>query len=62
VSRIAFKQAAEMAKAHQYGLRSGDSLHLAIARELGIQIIATLDKNMAKNAECFSMSTVQFDA
>jgi predicted nucleic acid-binding protein len=60
VSRAAFGLAAEMAQAHRYGLRSGDSLHLAIARETGAKTIATLDGTMARNARRFKMVTVNF--
>ncbi|MEQ1743508.1 MAG: type II toxin-antitoxin system VapC family toxin, partial [Candidatus Nitrotoga sp.] len=35
VSRDAFTQAAVMVRRHDSGLRSGDSLHLAVALELG---------------------------
>lgn len=51
VSRAAFKQAADMVKPHRFGLRAGDSLHLAVARELGASHMATLDENLANNAQ-----------
>jgi predicted nucleic acid-binding protein len=51
VSRAAFKQAADLVKPYRFGLRAGDSLHLAVALELGIRHIATLDGTLAKNAE-----------
>lgn len=60
VSRLAFREAADMARNYQHGLRSGDPLHLAIARELGAQTIATLDEVMAKNAKRLKMATVRF--
>lgn len=60
VSRAAFKVAAHMAQAHRYGLRSGDSLHLAIAQEASARTIATLDGTMAKNAKRLKMTTVPF--
>ncbi len=60
VSRAAFKLAADMAQAHRYGLRSGDSLHLAIAQEVGAKTIATMDGTMARNAKRLKMATVQF--
>lgn len=44
----------------RYGLRSGDSLHLASAHEAGAKTIATLDGTMAKSASRFKMSTVKF--
>lgn len=51
VSRAAFKQAADLVKPYRFGLRAGDSLHLAVALELGIRHIATLVGTLAKNAE-----------
>ena len=60
VSRLAFREAADMLSNDQSGLRSGDSLHLAIARELGAQTIATVDEVMAKNAKRLKMATVKF--
>jgi len=60
VSRIAFKLAADMVKAHRHGLRSGDSLHLAVAMEAGAKTIATLDATMAKNARRLKMTVVKF--
>ncbi len=55
VSRDAFKHAAEMVKLHAHGLRAGDSLHLAVALELGASHMATLDKTLAENAKCKGM-------
>ena len=49
-----------MAQSYKHGLRSGDSLHLAVAREIGAETIATLDKVMIKNAERLKMATVRF--
>ena len=60
VSRMAFKEAAEMAQSYKHGLRSGDSLHLAVVREIGVQTIATLDRVMIKNAKRLEMATVRF--
>lgn len=60
VSRAAFKAAAEMARAHRHGLRSGDALHLAVARELGARTIATLDATMAQNARRLKIGLVKF--
>lgn len=51
VSRVAFKQAAGMVKPHRFGLRAGDSLHLAVALELGAKHMATLDGTLAKSAQ-----------
>lgn len=44
----------------RYGLRSGDSLHLAIAQEAGAKTIATMDGTIARNAKRLKMATVQF--
>ncbi len=60
VSRVAFKEVAEMVRSYKHGLRSGDSLHLAVACEIGAQMIATLDKVMIRNAERQEMATVRF--
>lgn len=60
VSRAAFKVAADMAEAHGHRLRSGDALHLAVARELGADVLATLDTTMALNAKRFKLSLVKF--
>ena len=51
VSRTAFSQAAEMVKRRRHGLRAGDSLHLAVALELGASHMATLDGTLAENAK-----------
>ena len=51
VSRSAYSQAAKMVKPHQHGLRAGDSLHLAVAMELGASHMATLDGMLAENAK-----------
>lgn len=59
-SRTAFKAAADLARAHRYGLRAGDALHLAVAQEVAASTIATLDDTMAKNAKRLKMATVKF--
>lgn len=51
VSRNAFRHAAKMAQQHKYGLRCGDSLHLAVALELGASQMASLDTTLASNAK-----------
>ena len=60
VSRGAFKQAEAMVKLHQDGLRAGDSLHLAVALELGASQMATLDGTLARNAKANGMEMVEF--
>ena len=60
VSRTAFSQAAEMVKQHQHGLRAGDSLHLAVALELGASHMATLDATLAKNAKRKGLELIGF--
>jgi predicted nucleic acid-binding protein len=60
VTRTAFKAAADMVQVHRHGLRSGDALHLAVAREIGAKTIATLDDTMAKNAKRLKMGPVKF--
>lgn len=60
VSRAAFQAAAGMVQVHKHGLRSGDSLHLAVAQEIGARTIATLDGMMAKNAKRLKIATVKF--
>lgn len=51
VSRSAYNQAARMVKPYQHNLRAGDSLHLAVALELGASHMTTLDKILAENAK-----------
>lgn len=55
VSRTAFGSAADLAKQHAHGLRAGDALHLAVAREVGAKSVATLDGIMAANARRMRM-------
>ena len=50
VSRAAFREAADLASDHASGLRAGDALHLAVAREVGARSVATLDETMGDNA------------
>lgn len=51
VSRDAFRHAAEMVKLHDHSLRARDSLHLAVALELGASHMATLDRTLTENAK-----------
>ncbi len=60
LSRQAFGQAAQLARDVRSGLRSGDSLHLAMAIEAGAGSIATADTNLAKNAKLNGLAVNQF--
>jgi len=60
ISRKAFGRAAELVKPHVRGLRAGDSLHLAIALEMGASYIATLDKVLAANAKRSGIKLIEF--
>lgn len=50
VSRIAYRTAADLVDDHRQGLRGADALHIAVAREIGLQRFATLDRNQGANA------------
>ncbi len=60
VSRAAFKRAADLVKPHRFGLRAGNSLHLAVALELGVSHMATLDRTLANNAEQKGLKRIVF--
>jgi predicted nucleic acid-binding protein len=60
VSRDAFRQAAKMVQQHAHGLRAGDSLHLAVALELGASHMATLDSTLAANAKRNRIKLIEF--
>lgn len=60
VSRNAFMRAASMLELYAHGLRAGDSLHLAVALELGANQLATLDGTLATNAKRYGMQLVEF--
>lgn len=60
VSREAFRNTGVMIEQHQDGLRAGDSLHLAVAMELGVTHMATLDGNLAKNADQRGLEIIGF--
>lgn len=51
VSRAAYRAAAALVDDVRQGLRGADALHLAVAQELGLQRLATLDRNQAANAQ-----------
>jgi predicted nucleic acid-binding protein len=59
VSRNAFVKAMEMTKIHNRSLRAGDSLHLAVALELGASHMATLDAMLAENAKRHGMEIIK---
>jgi len=58
VSRAAFSQAAIMTQQHAHGLCAGDSLHLAVALELGASHMASLDETLAANAQRNGMDLI----
>ena len=60
VSRNAFSHAAKMVQQHKHGLRSGDSLHLAVALELEAGHMATLDGTLAANAKRHEIKLIEF--
>lgn len=62
VSRNAFRHAAKMVQQNQHSLRSGDSLHLAVALELEVSQMATLDGVLAANAKRNNIKLVDFEA
>ena len=57
-SRLA--AAAELVRDARTGLRAGDALHLAVAREVGAAQIATLDSTLEANAESQGIRPVAF--
>lgn len=60
VSRQAFGQATQLVRNVSSGLRSGDSLHLAMAIEAGVDSIATADINLEKNARLKGLAVNRF--
>ena len=60
VSRQAFGQAEQLVRNVPGGLRSGDSLHLAVAIEAGAASIANADANLAKNAKSMGLAVNRF--
>ncbi len=60
VSRQGLVHAARLARNARSGLRSGDSLHLSMALELGAAGIATADANLAKNARSMGLAVNRF--
>ena len=60
VSRKAFEEAARMTRDAASGLRSGDSLHLAVALDLGASGLATADGVLDANARRHGLTTIGF--
>jgi predicted nucleic acid-binding protein len=60
VSRAAFHDAARLAAQQEGGLRVGDALHLAVAREVGATSLATLDNKLADNAKQLALDVETF--
>ena len=60
VSRKAFEDAAHMTRDAASGLRSGDSLHLAVALDIGASSLATTDGVLDANARRHGVTTIGF--
>jgi predicted nucleic acid-binding protein len=60
VSRLAFDNAAQMARDASSGLRAGDSLHMATAIAAGIKEMVTADEVLARNAKAKGLSVTRF--
>jgi len=58
VTRVAFEEAARMVRDADSGLRAGDSLHLAVALEVGATRLVTTDATLAVNATRKGLQTV----
>lgn len=61
VSRDAFHMAARLARQHKHGLRAGDALHLAVAKEARATGIGSLDSALSANARRLGLRPVQLD-
>jgi uncharacterized protein len=61
VSRQAFEHAAQLVRNVSSGLRSGDSLHLAMAIQAGSASIATADGTLEKNAKAKGLTVIGFE-
>jgi predicted nucleic acid-binding protein len=57
LSRLDFHIAAQLADHYATGLRSGDALHLAVAKNHGMRL-CTLDKGLEKAAQALGVSTL----
>jgi predicted nucleic acid-binding protein len=60
VSRKAFEVAARMTRNSASGLRSGDSLHLAVALDIGASHLATADSVLDANARRQGLTIIGF--
>ena len=60
VSRKSFEVAASMVRDAASGMRSGESLHLAVALEIGASSMATADANLDANAKKQGLKTIRF--
>jgi predicted nucleic acid-binding protein len=60
VSRKAFKQSAMMALNAPSGLRSGESLHLAMALEAGASELSTVDETLRNSAKAKGLNVIRF--
>ena len=60
VSREAFQAAAYLTRDASSGLRSGDSLHLAMALEIGVSAVATGDGVLGINARRHGLAVITF--
>ena len=58
VSRKAFDDAAQMTRDAASGLRSGDSLHLAVALDIDASSLATADGVLAAKAKRHGLTTI----
>jgi len=61
VSRAAFAAAGRLVRDHKHGLRAGDALHLAVAKEIGATGIGTFDSTMQGNARRIGLSVVEIE-
>jgi uncharacterized protein len=59
VTRQAFRSAADFSSDTASGLRSGDSLHLAVALEAGISRLISADRNLLRNAEAKGIAAIR---
>ncbi|MES2152180.1 MAG: type II toxin-antitoxin system VapC family toxin [Pseudomonadota bacterium] len=55
VGHDAFHRAAKLTRDMSTGLRAGNALHLAVALEAQVTVMATLDLTLAKNAKRMKM-------